>query len=189
MTTFGEDWDAAQAAVETLLRFVGADPTEPGLAKTGKRVVHSLLEMTRGRHDDPKAILATTFAERSDEMIVVKDIELWSLCEHHLLPFHGHAAVGYIPSQGQVVGLSKLARLVHCFARRLQVQERLTEQVAGAMMEHLRPLGVGVVIRATHLCMSARGVRSPSVMVTSSLHGVMREALPRAEFLGLANGR
>jgi GTP cyclohydrolase I len=175
----------AAVAVDVLLRYVGEDPVRLGLLGTPDRVARSLREMTSGYRDDPAGILATTFAERSDEMVLVRDIEFWSLCEHHLLPFHGTATVGYLP-RDNVVGLSKLARVVHCFARRLQVQERLTTQIASAVMDNLEPLGVGVVVRATHLCMAARGVRSPSTMVTSALLGVMRDADPRAEFLALA---
>jgi GTP cyclohydrolase I len=144
--------------------------------------------MTAGYEEDPRHILACTFKETYDEMVVVSGVEFWSLCEHHMLPFHGKATVGYVPD-GKVVGLSKLARLVHCFARRLQIQERMTQQIAMAMMEHLAPKGAGVILEATHLCMAARGVRTPSTMTTSAMYGCMFEnPSARAEFLHLANG-
>ncbi len=162
-----------EAAIETLLRFVGEDPARDGLRKTPDRVRRSLLELTEGYRQDPAAILSTVFDEEHDELIVVKRIPFVSLCEHHLLPFTGHATVGYIPN-GKVVGLSKIARLVHCFARRLQIQERLTRQIAQAMERHLNPRGVGVVIEATHSCMAIRGARAAAPMVTSCVCGTLR---------------
>jgi GTP cyclohydrolase I len=175
----------AEGAVVALLRLIGEDPSRDGLVETPGRVVRALREMTAGYEDDPAEILAKTFEEASDEMIVLREIEFHSMCEHHLLPFYGTAAVGYLP--GAVVGISKLARLVGCFARRLQIQERMTRQIAEAVVEHLGARGAGVIVRAQHLCMGCRGVRLPaSEMVTTSMLGAMREdAATRAEFLRL----
>jgi GTP cyclohydrolase I len=177
----------AEMAVETILRWLGEDPERNGLRGTPARVVRALAELTGGYTQDPAAILATVFDDSCDEMVVVRGVEFTSLCEHHLLPFLGVAAVGYLPN-GRVVGLSKLARLVECYARRLQVQERMTEQIADALDKHLVPLGVGVVLRAKHLCMGCRGVKQPTAeMVTSAVRGNLHE-LPaaRAEFMQLA---
>ncbi len=175
-------------AVVRLLDFVGEDPHREGLAATPSRVLRSLTELTAGYADDPASILSTVFTEQHDQMVVVDGVEFTSLCEHHLLPFVGTAVVGYVP-RGKVVGLSKLARLVECYARRLQVQERMTEQIAVALMEHLAPEGAGVVVRAHHSCMGCRGVRKPSArMTTSALYGIMRySAETRAEFLAFAH--
>lgn len=143
-----------------------------------------------GYQVDPKTVLATSFCEKCDEMVVLRDIEFYSTCEHHMLPFFGRAAVGYIPN-GKVVGISKLARLVECFSRRLQIQERLTRQIADAIQECLNPLGVAVVMRAQHLCMVARGVeKQNSAMMTSSMLGAFRDAdsAARREFLSLIKG-
>jgi GTP cyclohydrolase I len=143
--------------------------------------------MTAGYDEDEAVILSRTFEEESDEMIVVRGISFYSTCEHHLLPFHGEAVVAYLP--GQVVGLSKLARVVNCFARRLQIQERLTREIANAVETHLQAKGVGVLIRAHHLCMGCRGVRqSGSEMVTTAMRGAFREGATREEFLRLAAG-
>jgi len=169
------------------LEFIGEDPLREGLAETPKRVIKALKEMTKGYQENPRQILSKVFTEAYDEMIVLKDIEFWSLCEHHMLPFHGTATIGYIPA-GKIVGISKLARLVHCFSRRLQVQERLTQEIANAMMDALKPLGVGVVLKAGHLCMACRGVRTPAEMVTSCLLGVFRDKA-RNEFLRFLNGQ
>lgn len=176
-----------QEAVARLLMHLGEDPNREGLRQTGARVVKALEEMTAGKKQDPKAILATQFAEPCDEMVLCKNISFTSLCEHHLLPFSGSITIGYLPRE-KVVGLSKMVRLVHCFARRLQIQERLTRQIAEAMMEHLQPSGVGVVASAEHGCMRCRGVREPNaLMLTSSLLGVFREkADVRSEFYRLA---
>lgn len=174
-------------AVVRLLSFVGEDPNRDGLLNTPTRVVKALREMTAGYQDDPKQILSTTFEQVFDEMIVLKGIRFHSLCEHHLLPFSGTATVGYLPSD-RVVGISKLARLVECFSKRLQIQERLTDQISGAIMEHLAARGAGVVIRAKHHCMGCRGVKQPDTdMVTSSMLGFFRtDAQARAEFFSLA---
>jgi GTP cyclohydrolase I len=176
-------------AVVELIRLVGEDPSRDGLLRTPGRVVKALREMTAGYDEDPAGILATTFEENSDELILLRGIEFYSICEHHLLPFHGTASVGYLP--GEVVGISKLARLVNCFARRLQIQERLTRQIATAIEEHLHARGTGVIIRAHHLCMGCRGVKLPGTeLVTSSMLGTLREdAVTRAEFLRLCGDR
>lgn len=175
----------AQGAVEMLLRLVGEDPQRDGLCDTPARVVKALLEMTAGYDESPADILATTFAEHSDELIILRGIDFYSTCEHHLLPFHGVAHVGYLP--GKVVGISKLARLVHCFARRLQIQERLTRQIALAVETHLEARGVGVIVSAHHLCMGCRGVKQPAAqLVTSTMLGTLRNAPEsRSEFLRL----
>lgn len=173
------------AAVSRLLEMIGEDPSRPGLRDTPSRVVRSLAEMTAGYTEDPASILDRTFDGKSDELIVVRDIEFVSLCEHHLLPFIGTAIIGYLPND-RVVGLSKLPRVVHCYSRRLQMQERLTAEIAEAIYKHLEPRGVGVILSATHLCMAARGVRTRGQMVTSSLLGELREdANLRTEFLSL----
>ena len=176
----------AERAVETLLRWVGEDPDRDGLADTPARVAKALREMTSGYSEDPAEILSRTFEETSDEMVILRGITFQSICEHHLLPFLGTATVGYLP--GKVVGISKLARLVNCFARRLQIQERLTRQIADAVEKHLEARGVAVVIKAQHLCMACRSVRQmESEMVTSAMLGTLRtDATSRAEFLRLA---
>jgi GTP cyclohydrolase I len=173
-------------AVRDLLHLIGEDPDRDGLKDTPRRVVKALKEMTAGYEEDPAQILSTTFDVLHDEMIILRGVRFQSLCEHHLLPFVGVAHVGYIPTK-RVVGLSKLARLVACYARRLQVQERLTDQVAQAIMQHLRPQGAAVVVDSAHLCMAHRGVRQPDArMVTSCMLGVFRESPEaRAEFLRL----
>lgn len=174
-----------ERAVEALLRLVGEDPGRDGLRETPARVVKALLEMTGGYDESPAEILAKTFDEQSDELIVLRGIDFHSTCEHHLLPFHGVAHVGYLP--GSVVGISKLARLVHCFARRLQIQERMTQQIAQAIETHLDARGAGVILSAHHLCMGCRGVRLPSTqLVTSAMLGTLRnDPGTRAEFLRL----
>ena len=174
--------------VRRLLQYIGEDPDREGLIETPQRVVSALRELTCGYRDDPASILAKRFSDTTDEMIAVTDIEVWSMCEHHMLPFHGKAHVAYVPND-QVVGLSKIARLVDCFARRLQIQERLTQQIAEALMTHVQPKGAAVVIEATHLCMAMRGVNKPSRMSTSALLGCMRETGPRQEFFSLCKRR
>ena len=174
---------AAEAAVTALLRALGRDPASPHLAETPRRVARSYAELLTGRQFD-----LTTFPndEGYDELVIARDIPLQSLCEHHLLPFSGVAHIGYLPG-ARILGLSKLARVLELFARDLQVQERLTQQVADWLQEHLAPRGVGVVVEAEHLCMSLRGVRAPgSRTTTSALLGLLREdARTRAEFLSL----
>lgn len=184
----GLEWttaDEAEQAVTALLRLVGEDPERDGLLETPKRVVKAFLEMTAGYDESPAEILSKTFAEHSDELIVLRGIDFHSMCEHHLLPFQGVAHVGYLP--GKVVGISKLARLVHCFARRLQIQERMTQQIAHAVETHLEARGVGVIVAAHHLCMGCRGVRLPATqLVTSAMLGTLRQsAETRSEFLRL----
>ncbi len=176
---------SAEDAIATLLRFIGEDTERDGLLDTPARVVRAWREMTSGYGEDPAEILSRTFEESSDEMIVLRGISFYSVCEHHLLPFYGTAAVGYLP--GRVVGISKLARLVNCFARRLQIQERMTRQIAEAIEQHLEARGVGVVLRAHHLCMGCRGVRQEETeMVTSSMLGTLRtNSTSRAEFFRL----
>ena len=176
---------AAEDAVATILRFIGEDPSRDGLADTPSRVVRAWREMTAGYREDPAEILSRTFDESSDELILLRGISFYSTCEHHLLPFYGEACVGYLP--GNVVGISKLARLVNCFAHRLQVQERMTRQIADAIETYLGARGVGVVIRAHHLCMGCRGVRQQDTdMVTSAMLGTLRtDATSRSEFLRL----
>jgi GTP cyclohydrolase I len=186
-------WERAtgpEDAVVRLIEHVGEDPSREGLLKTPARVVKAFGEMTEGYAVDVEALLATTFDEHSDEMVVLGGIEFTSLCEHHLLPFRGVATVGYVPDQ-RVVGLSKMARLVDAYARRFQVQERMTTQIADAMWTHLRPLGVGVVLQAHHSCMGVRGVRKQNAtMTTSAMLGIMKHSdAARSEFLRLANGR
>ena len=179
------DDEAAENAVGTILRFIGEDPSRDGLADTPARVVRAWREMTAGYNEDPAEILGTTFEETCDEMVILSGISFYSTCEHHLLPFYGQASVGYLP--GKVVGISKLARLVNCFARRLQIQERMTGEIAGAIEQYLGARGVAVVIRAHHLCMGCRGVKQPdSDMITSAMRGVLRsDAVARSEFLRL----
>lgn len=178
--------DEGEDAVVSLLRMIGEDPARDGLLETPRRVVKALREMTAGYAEQPAEILSRTFEESSDELIVLRGIEFHSTCEHHLLPFHGTASVGYLP--GKVVGISKLARLVNCFARRLQIQERLTRQIADAVSEHLEARGAAVVVKAHHLCMGCRGVKlAGTEMITSAMLGTLREdAVTRGEFLRLA---
>jgi GTP cyclohydrolase IA len=176
-----------EEAVRTLLAEIGEDPQRQGLARTPERVRRMYLELTAGYRADPDALLnGAAFNVDYDEMVVVRDIEFFSLCEHHLLPFIGKAHVGYLP-KGRVIGLSKIPRIVDMYAQRLQVQERLTVQVADFLMERLEPKGVGCVIEATHLCTMMRGVRKQeATMVTSSMVGTFRrDARTRAEFMGL----
>ena len=172
-------------AIRTLLAEVGEDPDRPGLVGTPDRVRRMYAELTEGYRTDPETVLnSATFEVDYDEMVVVRDIAFYSLCEHHLLPFFGRAHVGYLP-RGRIIGLSKIPRVVDMYAHRLQVQERLTHQVAGFLMERLRPKGVACVIEATHLCTVMRGVRKQeATMVTSSMLGTFRaDARTRSEFL------
>jgi GTP cyclohydrolase I len=181
------DQPRAEAAVRELLIAVGEDPEREGLRDTPARVARAYQELLIGMRMRPEEVLTTTFDIGHDEMILVKDIELWSMCEHHLVPFTGVAHVGYIPSDdGRITGLSKLARLVDLYARRPQVQERLTTQVADALMQILKPRGCIVVVEAEHLCMSMRGVRKGgSKTVTSAVRGMMHNAATRSEAMSL----
>ncbi len=180
----------AEAAVRELLIAVGEDPDREGLQETPARVARSYVELLAGLDQDPREVLTATFDVGHDELVLVKDIELWSMCEHHLVPFTGVAHVGYIPrADGYVTGLSKLARLVDVFARRPQVQERLTTQVADALLDVLEPRGVIVVVEAEHLCMTMRGVRKAGARtVTSAVRGQLRDPATRAEAMGLIMG-
>ena len=180
-----------EATVRRQLELLGEDPDREGLLRTPSRVARSFAWLTRGyRQDARSAVGEGVFAEAHDHMVMVRDIELYSLCEHHMLPFFGKAHIAYIPS-GRILGLSKLPRLVEVFARRLQVQERLTGQIAAAVNEVLQPRGVGVVIEAMHLCMMMRGVEKQNPKtITSALLGSFRDdAKTRDEFLRLAHGR
>jgi GTP cyclohydrolase I len=181
------DQKRAEAAVRELLIAVGEDPDREGLLETPARVARAYRELLSGMRMRPEEVLTTTFDLGHDEMILVKDIELWSMCEHHLVPFTGVAHIGYIPSEsGRITGLSKLARLVDVYARRPQVQERLTTQVADALMQILEARGAIVVIEAEHLCMTMRGVRKPgSKTVTSAVRGIMHRAATRSEAMSL----
>lgn len=180
----------AEEAVKRLLTHIGEDIAREGLLDTPKRVAKALLEMTEGYGLNPKEVLGTTFdAEGCDEMVILKNINFTSLCEHHMLPFVGTAVVGYIPTE-RIVGISKLARIVDCYSKRLQNQERLTSQVVRALMDHLDPLGAACIIQAHHQCMGCRGVkRGDATMVTSSLAGQIRtDPTARAEFMALVKG-
>jgi GTP cyclohydrolase I len=181
------DLARASAAVRELLIAIGEDPDRDGLRDTPDRVARSYVEIFRGLRENPEEVLSTTFDLGHDEIVLVKDIEVYSTCEHHLVPFHGVAHVGYIPSRdGRITGLSKIARLVDVYAKRPQVQERLTTQVADAMVRVLQPRGVIVVIECEHLCMSMRGVRKPGARtVTSAVRGGLREPATRAEVMSL----
>jgi GTP cyclohydrolase I len=180
------DLPRIERAVREILLAVGENPDREGLLKTPNRVARSFAELMAGLQHDPRTHLKTVFNERYDEVVLLRDIEFHSLCEHHLLPFTGKAHVAYLPD-GKVVGLSKLARLVEGFARRPQVQERLTTQIADALMEELSPIGAACVVEATHTCMTIRGAKKPgAVMVTSALRGIFKEnAASRAEVLAL----
>ncbi len=184
--------EQAEAAVRTLIEWAGDNPDREGLLETPNRVVRSYEEFFGGYAQDPEAMLEKVFEEDVgdyDEMVVLTGIRVESYCEHHMVPIIGECTVGYIPD-GRVVGISKLARVVEAFAKRLQIQEKLTDQIAQTIQKVLEPKGVAVVVRAAHQCMTTRGVHKPGVnMVSSSMHGAFREdARARAEFLQLANG-
>ena len=186
------DLARAESAVRELLIAIGEDPDREGLKATPARVARAYEEVFGGMFVNPDDVLETTFDENHDELVLVKDIPLYSTCEHHLVPWHGSAAVGYIPgSDGRITGLSKLARVVDLYARRPQVQERLTAQVADAVMARLEPQGVIVVVQAEHLCMAMRGVRKPgSLTMTSAVRGIFKsDPRTRAEALSLILGR
>ncbi|MBS5728889.1 MAG: GTP cyclohydrolase I FolE [Clostridium sp.] len=180
------DKQRIETAVREILIAIGEDPDREGLVETPSRVARMYEEIFGGLEDDPTRHLKL-FDESSEEMVVVRDIPLYSMCEHHLIPFLGKAHIAYIPSDGRVIGLSKLARIVDCFARRPQLQERLTSQVADFLYENLQPMGVAVVIEAEHLCMTMRGARaSGAKTMTSALRGTMRSnAKTRAEAMSL----
>jgi GTP cyclohydrolase I len=183
--------DPLESVIHSMLRELGEDPGRDGLIRTPSRVARSLRYLTSGyRQELDKVLNGALFPVAYDEMVIVKDIEVFSLCEHHLLPFFGRCHVAYIPNQ-KVIGLSKIPRVVDVFAKRLQIQERLTMQIAQALMERIKPQGVGVIIEAKHLCMIMRGVeKQNSVAVTSHMMGVFRDCeLTRSEFLRLVRER
>jgi GTP cyclohydrolase I len=185
------DHARAEAAVRELLIAVGEDPDREGLLQTPARVARAYAELLAGMRSSAEDVLTTTFDAGHEEMILVRDIELWSMCEHHLVPFTGVAHIGYIPNpNGRITGLSKLARLVDVYAKRPQVQERLTTQIADSLMEILQASGAIVVIEAEHLCMTMRGVHKPgSKTVTSAVRGTMHNAATRAEAMSLIMSR
>ncbi|GIW13578.1 MAG: GTP cyclohydrolase 1 [Tepidiforma sp.] len=188
-TTAGPDQARIRAAVIELLRAIGDDPERDGLRDTPRRIAEMYAEIFEGLFTDPREHLRVGFEVAHDEMVILRNIPFYSMCEHHFLPFHGEAHVGYIPD-GRVVGISKLARVVEGYARRPQVQEQLTSQIAEAIQDVLQPDGVAVVIEAEHLCMTMRGVKKPgSRMVTSAMRGDFKNShVTRAEFLSLVHG-
>ena len=179
------DEERIQRAVSEILVAIGEDPSREGLLDTPRRIAEMYREVFCGLQCDPREVLAVGFEEGHQEMIVLRDIPFYSMCEHHLLPFHGVAHIGYIP-KGRVVGISKLARVVEILARRPQLQERLTSQIADTIVEGLRPQGVAVVVQAEHLCMTMRGIKKPgTVVVTSANRGLFRRMATRAEFFAI----
>ncbi len=183
------DHERIRKAVREILFAIGEDPDREGLRETPERVARMYAEVFAGLHLNPAVHLQKMFTQKHDEMVLVKDIEFASCCEHHLLPFTGTAHIGYLPN-GKIVGLSKLARVVDAVARRPQVQERMTEEIADLIMNELQPRGVGVIVEATHSCMTIRGVRKPgSTTVTSALRGLVKSnPSTRAEFMSLVGG-
>ncbi len=183
-----ENKEKFEQSVRNMLEIVGEDPDREGLLKTPERVYKAFNFLTKGYKQDPKEVLnEALFTSSNDEMVVIRDIEFYSMCEHHLLPIIGRAHVAYIPD-GKVVGLSKIPRMVEVFARRLQIQEQMTEQIADAITDVIKPKGVGVVIQARHMCMEMRGVEKVnSITTTSALRGMFREQKTRSEFLNFVN--
>lgn len=188
--TAAVDHQRIEAAVREIIAAIGENPEREGLLETPRRIAEMYGELFSGIDQDPRDVLTKAFDESHKEMVVLKDVPFYSLCEHHFLPFHGRAHVGYVPD-GRVVGVSKLARAVDILARRPQLQERLTSQVADAIMDGLTPDGVAVVIEAEHLCMTMRGVQKPgALMITSAIRGgFRRRGVTRSEFLSLVRGR
>jgi GTP cyclohydrolase IA len=180
------DIEKIEKAVREILEAVGEDLQREGIRKTPARVARMYAELLGGMQEDPKRHLDSVFTENYDEIVLLRDIPFYSICEHHLMPFIGTAHVAYLP-KGKVLGVSKLARIVDCFARRLQVQERLTDQIADFLMNNLKPYGVAVVLEASHSCMTIRGIKKPgSVMVTSSLRGTFKsDPRSRSEVMSL----
>lgn len=180
------DQDKIKQAVQDILIAIGEDPSREGIKETPRRIAEMYAEVFRGMKEDPREVLSVGFEEGHNEMVILKDIPFYSICEHHLLPFYGMAHIGYIP-KGRVVGASKLGRVVEILAKRPQLQERLTTQIADTIVEALQPQGVAVVIEAEHMCMTMRGVKQPgSNIVTSAMRGSFRtRAVTRAEFLSL----
>ena len=169
------DVEKIKKAVTEILSAIGEDTNREGLKRTPQRVAAMYTELLAGMHEDPKEHLSSVFTENYDEIVLLRDVPFYSICEHHLMPFIGSAHVAYLPA-GAVLGVSKLARIVDCFARRLQVQERLTDQIADFIMNSLKPQGVAVVLEASHSCMTIRGIKKPgSVMVTSALRGIFKK--------------
>ena len=186
------DQKKIKLAIASIIEAIGEDPLRSSIKDTPQRVAEMYAELFSGMGVDPKAELAVGFEEGHHEMVLVRDVPFYSMCEHHLLPFYGVAHVGYIPSAGgRVVGISKLARVVEIFARRPQLQERMTGQIADAISEAIQPDGVGVVVQAEHLCMIMRGIKKPGAnVVTSAMRGTFRSrAVTRSEFLSLIKGR
>ena len=185
------DYQRAEAAVRELLLAIGEDPDRDGLRNTPGRVARAYAEIFSGMHQTPEDVLSTTFDLGHAEMVLIRGIEVYSTCEHHLVPFHGVAHIGYIPGlDGRITGLSKLARLVDVYAKRPQVQERLTTQVADALTDILHPAGAIVVFECEHLCMSMRGIRKPGARtMTSAVRGQLRDTATRAEAMSLILGR
>jgi GTP cyclohydrolase I len=180
------DIERIEKAVKEILLAVGEDVEREGLKKTPTRVANMYAELLAGMHEDPKQHLRSVFSEDYDEIVLLRDIPFYSICEHHLMPFIGSSHVAYLPNGG-ILGVSKLARIVDCFSRRLQTQERLTNQIADFIMNNLKPRGVAVVLEASHSCMTIRGIKKPgSVMVTSSLRGIFRrDPKSRSEIMSL----
>ncbi len=180
------DSQRIEKAVKEILEAVGEDVSRDGIKLTPKRVANMYAELLAGRDDDPSKHVKSLFKEKCDEIILLRDIPFYSICEHHIMPFIGKAHVAYLPAE-YVVGVSKLARIVDCFAKRLQIQERLTAQIADFLNEHLKPQGVAIVLEASHSCMTIRGIKKPgSIMVTSALRGIFkRDPRSRAEVLSL----
>ncbi len=183
-----ENKEKFEQSVKNMLSIIGEDPSREGLLKTPERVYKAFSFLTGGYKQDPKEVLnEALFSSSNDEMVLIRDIEFYSMCEHHLLPIIGRAHVAYIPD-GKVVGLSKIPRMVEVFARRLQIQEQMTEQIADAIKDVINPKGVGVVIQARHMCMEMRGVEKVnSITTTSALRGLFREQKTRSEFLNFIN--
>ncbi|MHC4842943.1 MAG: GTP cyclohydrolase I FolE [Planctomycetota bacterium] len=185
------DSDKIESAIKEILLAIGEDINREGLKDTPVRVAQMYKELLAGMHEDPKKHIRKAFREKYDEIVLLRDIPFYSICEHHLMPFIGSAHVAYLPT-GMVLGVSKLARIIDCFSRRLQVQERLTDQIADFIMDNLEPMGVAVVLEASHSCMTIRGIKKPgSVMVTSSLRGIFKkDPRSRNEVLSLMhNGK
>jgi GTP cyclohydrolase I len=185
------DLEKLEQAVKMILEAIGEDPSRPGLKDTPKRVARMYAELFKGLQEEPEQYLQVAFSDQHEEMVLLKNIALYSICEHHLLPFLGKAHVGYIPQNGRLVGISKLARVVETLSRRPQVQERLTTQIADVIEKVLQPRGVVVVLEAEHMCMSLRGVQKPGVLtVTSAVRGIFRQKeATRAEAFSLITGK
>ncbi|HEV7374790.1 MAG TPA: GTP cyclohydrolase I FolE [Pyrinomonadaceae bacterium] len=185
------DLELIARGVRLILEGIGEDPLRPGLQSTPQRVAEMYAELTAGMHEDAKQYVAPLPGDTHDEMVIVKDINIASICEHHLAPFVGKCHIAYIPKGGRIVGLSKLARLAEVFARRLQVQERLTSEIANTLYQGLKPLGVMVVIEAEHTCMTLRGVKKPgAITITSTvLGGFRKDPRTRAEAMALIKGK